>query len=60
MNKENKTKIPYVPPSIVVTILELEGGIAAGSATVNPVNQSGAVYQSWEDEAESDDRVVIW
>ncbi|EPL4463460.1 MULTISPECIES: hypothetical protein [Elizabethkingia] len=38
----------YLPPRIEVEFLEIEQGIAAGSATTIPPNMGGKVNQEWE------------
>ncbi|WP_407500697.1 hypothetical protein [Elizabethkingia anophelis] len=49
MKKKTKTqKKEYVPPKVKVTLIEMEQGIAAGSARVTPVSAGGQVEQEWE------------
>ena len=48
--KEVKEKRDYYPPVISVTVVEMEYGIAAGSAAVSPASVSGntdAVSTEW-------------
>ncbi|CAI9679224.1 hypothetical protein [Elizabethkingia anophelis] len=35
--KENRTKKEYIPPTIEITMVEMEGNISIGSAGVAPV-----------------------
>lgn len=56
MNKEtNKTqesffsKKVYVPPTITIEEIEMENGIAAGSATVVTVNANNQVQENFND-----------
>lgn len=45
-NKENKRS--YESPKLEVTILQMEQGIAVGSAAVVSSNISGEVLEEWE------------
>lgn len=45
-NKENKRS--YESPKLEVTILQMEEGIAVGSAAVVSSNISGEVLEEWE------------
>lgn len=40
----------YSRPSIVCVNIQLEEGIAAGSASVKPYNSSGQVMEQWYEE----------
>ncbi|MEI2274434.1 hypothetical protein OHD16_19965 [Sphingobacterium sp. ML3W] len=48
MEKQQKRK-SYVVPSVTTTIVELEQGIAAGSASVNPGDSSNPSSPKTED-----------
>jgi|GEM_PF-1173790 hypothetical protein len=51
MKKQQKHK-PYVVPRVTATVVELEQGIAAGSASVNPggaSNPSSPKTEDWFD-----------
>ncbi|HFI4796585.1 TPA: hypothetical protein ACGQK4_002304 [Elizabethkingia anophelis] len=57
--KKNKTEIKeppkstkreYIPPVIEVTHIEMEEGIASGSAKITPATQEGAVDTRWNGE----------
>ncbi|MCL1657022.1 MULTISPECIES: hypothetical protein [Elizabethkingia] len=47
MRKNNKEMKEYIPPTIEVTMVEIEQGIAAGSAQVTPNQQPN---EQWETE----------
>ncbi|MNE08891.1 hypothetical protein D3C87_1213910 [compost metagenome] len=38
----------YQPPKVEVIFLEMEQGIAAGSAAINPSNQTGDILDEWD------------
>ncbi|HFK5553130.1 TPA: hypothetical protein ACGZ9Q_001179 [Elizabethkingia anophelis] len=46
--KESFLKMDYLPPRIEVELLEIEQGIAAGSAYTIPPNINGKVQDEWE------------
>jgi hypothetical protein len=46
--KVTPLKREYLPPMIEVEFLEIEQGIAAGSASTIPPNMGGKVNQEWE------------
>lgn len=50
-------KRAYITPTLEVTIIEMEQGIAAGSATVKPGNLSGTVSHEWETDPERDEGI---
>ncbi len=50
-------KRAYIAPTLEVTIIEMEQGIAAGSATVKPGNLSGTVSHEWETDPERDEGI---
>ncbi|MDR2275966.1 MAG: hypothetical protein LBF27_33980 [Sphingobacterium sp.] len=58
-NQEKRKKLKYVTPKMTVNEIEMEQGIAAGSATVNPSNESGGMKQSWESGSDSN-RSMDW
>ncbi|MCT4216558.1 hypothetical protein J2O08_13510 [Elizabethkingia anophelis] len=48
-NQEKKdSKKEYVPPVIDVNLIEMEYGIAAGSASTNPSNDQGEIKSEWD------------
>ena len=55
-NKAIQKKKPYMTPALEVTIIEMEQGIAAGSASVRPSDQfNNRAKEEWNDEFESGD-----
>lgn len=48
MKKTKTQKKEYVPPKVSVILIEMEQGIAAGSARVTPVSATSQVEQEWE------------
>ncbi|WP_244892989.1 MULTISPECIES: hypothetical protein [Elizabethkingia] len=46
-------KKEYLPPSIEVDVIELEQGIAAGSAVVVPTTVNGDVSQEWDTDTDT-------
>ncbi len=53
-NKAIQKKKPYMAPALEVTIIEMEQGIAAGSASVRPSDQfNNRTKEEWNDEFES-------
>ncbi|AQW96103.1 hypothetical protein CMT56_17775 [Elizabethkingia anophelis] len=46
--KESFLKMDYLPPRIEVEFLEIEQGIAAGSAYTIPPNINGKIQDEWE------------
>lgn len=59
MKTKNKTKLPYIAPCITATIIEMEEGVASGSAATNPGNNSDEVKDQW-DTGSDDNRSVQW
>ncbi|MGE8241822.1 hypothetical protein D3C87_389210 [compost metagenome] len=50
--KKQQKRTPYVVPRVTATVVELEQGIAAGSASVNPggtSNPSSPKTEDWFD-----------
>ncbi|RKE57252.1 hypothetical protein [Sphingobacterium detergens] len=50
--KKQQKRTPYVEPRVTATVVELEQGIAAGSASVNPggtSNPSSPKTEDWFD-----------
>jgi len=45
--KMKKEKRNYIPPQVELIVLEMECGIAAGSAVTRPDNSSGEVKHEW-------------
>lgn len=56
---EREKKLTYIAPVCTVTIIEMEQGIAAGSARVNSPSNSGEVKDSWESR-EDNSKTVEW
>ncbi|MCT3918021.1 hypothetical protein CMU59_17600 [Elizabethkingia anophelis] len=56
--KEVLTKKPYLSPTLDVTRVEMEYGIAAGSAPVSPVSVNGNVDQIQTDWENDDNQTV--
>ncbi|WP_407478691.1 hypothetical protein [Elizabethkingia anophelis] len=58
-NKATQKKKPYMAPALEVTIIEMEQGIAAGSATVRPTDPlNSRAKEEWNDEDQSG--VIDW
>lgn len=57
MNKD--TKKQYETPTIEVVHLEMEQGIAAGSAVVRPTDLKNEVLEEWQVDPD-DDRIINW
>ncbi|WP_166333120.1 hypothetical protein [Sphingobacterium chungjuense] len=55
----NSCKRPYESLSLTISQIEIEHSIAAGSATVNPVNQNQQVMEQWEEDP-TDNRTIVW
>jgi len=55
--KTNQSKNTYISPKIEAINVELEQGIAAGSAA--PADVSNDPQQSW-DQADDDNRLINW
>lgn len=47
MNQETEKK-DYIAPELEVIRVEMEQGIAAGSATVNPADNNNEIKDEWE------------
>ncbi len=58
MIKEN-LKQEYSAPALDVLWLEMEQGIAAGSAKVVPPNNGGQVQEEWTQDPD-DNRTIEW
>lgn len=58
MIKEN-LKQEYSAPALDVLWLEMEQGIAAGSAKVVPPNSGGQVQEEWTQDSD-DNRTIEW
>jgi hypothetical protein len=52
-------KMNYISPRMETTQIELEEGLAAGSATVRTPNASNQVTQEWQQD-DTDYRVIEW
>ncbi|MFD1771930.1 hypothetical protein [Sphingobacterium suaedae] len=55
----NDHKYDYNAPSIITVAIEMEQGIAAGSAIVKPENTNGQVYEEWK-VLPDDSRTIDW
>ena len=53
------TKKHYVAPTIVVSTIALEQGIAAGSALGSPIRNDNVIQDEWMIEAD-DSRTINW
>lgn len=56
--EENASKKEYKPPVLKISFIEMEEGIAAGSAITTPSNDNGQVKE--ELETEDDSRPFEW
>ncbi|MGE8291917.1 MAG: hypothetical protein ACN6ON_09560 [Sphingobacterium sp.] len=54
-----KKKMAYIAPEVRTYLIELEQGIAAGSATARPENSNGEVKDQW-DLGDNDNRTIDW
>lgn len=53
-NKATQKKRAYLAPALEVTIIEMEQGIAAGSASVRPTDQfNNRAKEEWNEEDQS-------
>ncbi|HFK5568362.1 TPA: hypothetical protein ACG0AO_000136 [Elizabethkingia meningoseptica] len=52
-------KREYIPPCIAISFIEMEEGIAAGSAFFKPVGPNGEVNEEW-DTMDEEDINVDW
>lgn len=59
MKTNNKQKKPYISPQIVVSYIELDHSIAAGSVSVAPGGGSGNA-NPWISEEEVETNMVEW
>ncbi|HFK5566101.1 TPA: hypothetical protein ACG0AB_001584 [Elizabethkingia anophelis] len=57
--KGKTQKSEYVSPDIRVFVVEMEQGIAAGSARVVPPNNGGVVQEEWI-QGDDDNRTIEW
>ncbi|AQX48491.1 hypothetical protein ATB99_09070 [Elizabethkingia meningoseptica] len=55
----NLHKEEYVSPELDVALMEMEQGIAAGSARVNPANGQNEVKEEWT-VGDDDNRTIEW
>ncbi|WP_249059120.1 hypothetical protein [Elizabethkingia bruuniana] len=56
---KNNQKQEYSAPVVEVLFLEMEQGVAAGSAKVLPPNSGGAVQEEWI-QGDDDNRTIEW
>ncbi|MDR2270751.1 MAG: hypothetical protein LBF27_07585 [Sphingobacterium sp.] len=54
-----KKKIAYIAPEVKVQFIELEQGIAAGSAYARPEDSNGKVGEEWG-LGDNDNRTIDW
>ncbi|WP_293943626.1 MULTISPECIES: hypothetical protein [unclassified Sphingobacterium] len=54
-----KKKMAYIVPQVKVQLIELEQGIAAGSATARPEDSNGQVNEQWG-LGDNDNRTIDW
>lgn len=54
-----KELLPYKSPIMDMLYLELEQGIATGSATVVPTDSNGIVQEEWQVDPD-DNRTINW
>lgn len=54
MNKKE-----YVPPTIEIVMIEMEQGIATGSATTSPNDGTNDIIDEWEDGSNTTGE-IIW
>ncbi|CAM3452119.1 hypothetical protein [Sphingobacterium prati] len=54
-----KKKMAYTAPLVKVQLIELEQGIAAGSATARPEDSNGQVNEQWG-LGDNDNRTIDW
>jgi len=54
-----KKKIAYIAPEVKAYQIELEQGIAAGSATARPEDSNGQVNEQWG-LGDNDSRTIDW
>lgn len=57
MKKDSKKE--YETPTIGVVHLEMEQGIAAGSAVVRPTDVNNEVFEEWQVDPD-DERIINW
>ncbi|WP_407481830.1 hypothetical protein [Elizabethkingia meningoseptica] len=56
--EENVNKKEYQPPVLKISFIEMEEGIATGSALTTPSNNNGQVQDEWD--TEDDSRPFEW
>lgn len=56
---KNDQKQEYSAPVVEVLFLEMEQGVAAGSAKVVPPNNGGVVQEEWI-QGDDDNRTIEW
>ena len=56
---KNDQKQEYSAPVVEVLFLEMEQGVATGSAKVVPPNSGGAVQEEWM-QGDDDNRTIEW
>ncbi|WP_407476763.1 hypothetical protein [Elizabethkingia anophelis] len=59
MKKKEEEKLEYVPPTITICIIEMEQGIATGSATTSPNDNTSDITDEWEDGSNTTGE-IIW
>ncbi|PUB32707.1 hypothetical protein C8J95_104108 [Elizabethkingia sp. YR214] len=56
-NETTQEKSAYMAPTLEVTMIRMEQGIAAGSATVKPGDLSGNISHEWDTDPERDEGI---
>ncbi|MCL1671068.1 hypothetical protein [Elizabethkingia ursingii] len=56
-NETLQEKRAYMAPTLEVTFITMEQGIAAGSASVKPGNLSGTIEHEWDTDPERDEGI---
>ncbi|HFK5593101.1 hypothetical protein [Elizabethkingia anophelis] len=54
-----KGKREYASPEIIISLVEMEQGIAAGSATIIPDSSTNEIKYEWEDGTDTTGE-IIW
>ncbi|MGJ1198601.1 hypothetical protein ACR777_20790 [Sphingobacterium spiritivorum] len=60
VNKFKKDVKNYIPPKITAVRIEMENGIAAGSATALPANTNKPVDETWDNQDMTSDSPIYW
>ncbi|MGJ1268032.1 hypothetical protein ACR78F_06705 [Sphingobacterium spiritivorum] len=60
VNNLKKDVKNYIPPKITAIRIEMENGIAAGSATALPTNTNKPVDETWDNQDMKSDSPIYW